>query len=170
MIGHRRIKVYEDNGHVHESDLYLPNIKSVVGFLEGVWDFSMYDTCFEGKNRISDIDGGVEYFGHTMLIEFKKSREALTRGQLLHAIRRAKHCNITTFFVFGETNRPVELLRFSPGCIEGTGFIKCDIISLGKEFTKWAKWAKKNTKVTDSDTDWTITQRYLNAVGGGKKS
>lgn len=170
MIGHRRIKVYEDNGKVFESDIYLPSIKSVTGFLEGVWDFSMYDGCFDGKNKLSDIDGAMEYFGHTMLIEFKRTRGALTRGQVLHAIRRAKHCNITTFFVFGETNRPEEFLRFSPACIEGTGFIKCDIIRLGKEFTKWAKWAEKNSKIKDDDTDWIITQRYLNSVGGGKKS
>ena len=41
MIGHRRVKVWEDNGDVKETELYLPNIKDIIGFLNGTWDLKM---------------------------------------------------------------------------------------------------------------------------------
>lgn len=169
MIGHRRIRVWEDNGAVNETEVYLPNIKDVVGFLNGTWNFTVYDDCFDGKNKLGDVDASLELHGHTMCIEFKRDRTALTTGQVVKAIRQAKHSNITTFFVFGDTNRPIEYLRFSPNCLEGTGFIKCDTRGLSKAFKKWGDWAKKNDLTAKGDIDWTIAKRYLNAVGGGKK-
>lgn len=169
MRGHRRIKVTEDNGQVQETDIYLPNIKNVIGFLNGTWNFSMYDDCFEGKSKLGDIDGSIELFGHSLVLEFKRDRTAITGGQLVKAIRMAKHSNVTTFFVFGDTNRPIEYLRFSPNNLEGTGFIKCDTITLGKAFKSWNDWAKKNDLTNRNDVDWVIAKRYLNSVGGGKK-
>lgn len=169
MIGHRRIKVYEDNGKVEETELFLPNIKSVIGFLNGTWDFTMYDDCFEGRSKLGDIDASIELFGHSLLIEFKRDRTALTTGQIVKAIRQAKHSNCTTMFVFGDTDHPVEYLRFSPNKLEGTGFIKCDTIELSKAFKAWNNWAKKNDLTKKNDVDWTIAKRYLNSVGGGKK-
>lgn len=169
MVGHRRVKVWEDNGKVEEAELFLPNIKSIIGFLNGSWDLKMYEGCFEGKNRLGDIDGSIELYGHSLLVEFKKERGALTGGQIVKAIRQAKHSNITTIFVFGETNRPTEYLRISPSCLESTGFIKCDIRGLSKVFTDWGKWAKKNDLTKKTDADWTTAKRLLNSVGGGKK-
>lgn len=169
MIGHRRIKVTEDNGRVEETDLFLPNIKSVIGFLNGTWDFTMYDSCFDGKNKLGDVDASIEMYGHTLLIEFKRDRSALTTGQIVKAIRQAKHSKATTVFVFGDTNRPTEYLLFSPANLQGSGFKKCDTISLGKVFKTWNDWAKKNSLLTQDDSDWTIAKRYLNSVGGGKK-
>lgn len=170
MIGHRRIKVWEDNGDVKETELYLPNIKDVIGFLNGTWNFSMYDDSFDGKNKLGDVDASIEMFGHTLLIEFKRDRKALTQGQIVKAIRQAKHSGITSLFVFGDTNHPVEYLRFSPNKLEGTGFIKCDTIGLSKVLRQWNDWAKRNSLTSRQDVDWTIAKRYLNAVGGGKKS
>ena len=169
VIGHRRIKVYEDDGRIEETELFLPNIKSVVGFLNGAWDLKMYEGCFDGTNRLGDIDGSVEVYGHTLHVEFKRDRTALTAGQIVKAIRQAKHSNITTVFVFGDTNRPTEYLRFSPSKLEGTGFVKCDTISLSKVFKSWCTWAKKNDLTKKDDGDWRIAKRYLNSVGGGKK-
>lgn len=170
MIGHRRIKVWEDNGKVEETELYLPNIKSVVGFLNGTWNFSMYDDSFDGKSKLGDVDASIELFGHTLNIEFKRERTALTTGQIVKAIRQAKFSNITTLFVFGDTNRPVEYLRFSPNLLEGTGFKPCDIMGLSKVLKDWNDWAKSNDLTSKTDTEWTIAKRYMNSVGGGKKS
>lgn len=169
MIGHRRIKVMEDNGTVEETDVYLPNIKSVIGFLNGTWNFTVYDDCFDGRNKLGDVDASIEMYGHTLMIEFKRDRSALTTGQIVKAIRQAKHSNITTLFVFGDTNRPMEYLRFSPNCLQGTGFHKCDTIGLSKVLRSWNNWAKKNDLTNRNDGDWTIAKRYLNSVGGGKK-
>lgn len=170
MAGHRHIKVTEDNGQVKETTLFLPNIKDVIGFLNGEWNLAMYDDCFEAKNRLGDIDASIELHGHSLLIEFKRDRSALTGGQLVKAIRQAKHSNVTTFFVFGETNHPTEYLRFSPKKLDGTGFIKSSTSDLCKAFSSWGKWAKKNDLTTPKDEDWTTAKRYLNSVGGGKRS
>lgn len=169
MIGHRRIKVWEDNGRVEETELYLPNIKSVVGFLKGTWNFTVYDDCFDGKNKLGDVDASIEICGHTLMIEFKKERSALTTGQIVKAIRQAKHSNITTIFVFGETDRPVEYLLFSPNNLDGSGFRKCDTIILSRVLKNWNEWAKKNSLLDHADNDWVTAKRYLNSVGGGKK-
>lgn len=170
MRGHRRIKVYEDNGNVNESDVFLPNIKDIIGFLNGTWNFTMYDDCFEGKNKLGDVDASIELYGHTLVLEFKRDRTALTGGQIVKAVRQAKHSNITTLFVFGDTNRPVEYLRISPNKLEGTGFIKCDVIGLSKVLKSWNNYARKNSLTGNDDgADWRIAKRYLNAVGGGKK-
>ncbi|MDE1381220.1 hypothetical protein PVN23_21745, partial [Bacillus licheniformis] len=77
---------------------------------------------------------------------------------------------ITTLFVFGDTNRPEEYLLFSPNNLQGSGFKKCDTIGLSKVLSNWNSWAKKNALTDRSDTDWTIAKRYLNSVGGGKRS
>ncbi|MDR7207581.1 hypothetical protein [Priestia megaterium] len=169
MIGHRRIKVWEDNGDVKETEVYLPNIRDIVGFLNGTWDLKMYDDCFDGKNKMGDVDASIELFGHTLLLEFKRDRTALTAGQIVKAIRQARHSNITTIFVFGDTNRPHEYLRFSPNCLDGTGFIKTDIIGLSKVLRSWHNYAKKNALTKKSDPDWKTAKRYLASVGGGKK-
>lgn len=169
MGGHRRIVVYEDNGKVKDTEVFLPHIRDIIGFLNGEWDLARYASCFDGKNRLGDIDGSIEMYGHTMVIEFKKERSALTAGQVVKAIRQAKHSNITTFFVFGETNRPVEYLRFSPKKLQGTGFVKCDTMTLTKAFREWNNFAKKNSLLGSDDADWNIANRYLNSVGGGKK-
>ncbi|MFX5501887.1 hypothetical protein ACM5ME_17970 [Bacillus subtilis] len=170
MIGHRRIKIWEDNGKVEETEVYLPNIKSIVGFLNGTWNFTVYDDCFDGKNKLGDVDASIEICGHTLMIEFKRDRAALTTGQIVKAIRQAKHSKITTLFVFGDTNRPEEYLLFSPNNLQGSGFKKCDTIGLSKVLSNWNSWAKKNALTDRSDTDWTIAKRYLNSVGGGKRS
>ncbi len=169
MAGHRRVKVWEDNGTVKETDLFLPHIKDVIGFLNGEWDLARYADSFEGSNRLGDIDGSIEMYGHTLVLEFKKERSALTAGQIVKAIRQARHSNITTFFIFGETNRPVEYLRFSPNKLSGTGFVPCDTMSLTKAFRQWNDYAKKNSLLGYQDSDWTIAKRYLNSVAGGKK-
>lgn len=169
MRGHRRIKVYEDNGQVKDTEVYLPNIKDIVGFLNGTWNFTVYDDCFEGKSKLGDIDASIELYGHTLVVEFKRDRTALTTGQIVKAIRQAKHSNITTIFVFGDTNRPEEYLLFSPKNLQGTGIQKCDTIILSKVFKNWNDWACKNALTSRHDNDWTIAKRYLNAVGGGKK-
>jgi len=170
MIGHRRVKVWEDSGAVKETEVYLPNIKDIIGFLNGTWNFTVYDDCFIGKNKLGDVDASIEIGGWTLNIEFKRDRTALTTGQIVKAIRQAKHSKITTLFVFGDTNRPFEYLRFSPNKLEGTGFIKCDTMGLSKVLKKWNDWALKNDLTNKTDIDWTIAKRYLNAVGGGKKS
>ena len=169
MKGKRKIKVWENDNLVEEGELFLPNIKSIVGLLQGTWNFRMYDNCFDGKNKLSDVDGSIEVYGHTLILEFKLERSALTAGQVVKAIRQAKHSNITTIFIFGQTDRPVEYLIFSPNNIKGSGFKKCNTAILSMVFHNWNNWAKKNDLTKVGDNDWAIAKKYLDSVGGGKK-
>ena len=160
MAGRRHVKVTEENGKVYEADVYLPQIRNIIGFLNGTWDLNPYADCFQGKSKLGDVDASIELFGHTMVVEFKRDRTALNQGQIVKAIRQAKFSNITTFFVFGDTNRPVEFLRFSPNCIKGTGYIKTDVTGLRKAFKAWAGWAERNSLIADYDESWAISKKY----------
>jgi hypothetical protein len=160
MHGHRKIKVYEDDGSVKETTVYLPQIRDVVGFLNGVWDLKMYADCFEGNNKLGDVDASIERYGWTLHIEFKRSRDDLNSGQLLKAINQARFSDITTFFIFGETNRPVECLKISPMDLRGS--IKpVNVMEVSKLFTEWEQWAKKNSKLSRKNLDWDIVKQYV---------
>jgi len=145
MKGKRLVKVVEADGREFEESIFLPQIRSVIGFLKGTLDLNPYADCFPSKCKLGDIDGTVEVFGHTLVVEFKVDRATLNKGQVIKAVRQAKYGNVTTFFVFRETNRPKEYLRFSPNCIEGTGFVSTDVSKLKASFRTWSHWARKNT-------------------------
>jgi hypothetical protein len=160
MFGYRKIKIYEDDGSVNETDVYLPQIRNIVGFLEGTWDLNMYANCFEGGNKLGDVDASIELYGWTLHVEFKRTRNDLNKGQVLKAIRQARHSDITTIFVFGDTNRPVEKLVFSPDNLVGSGIHPTNVMDLSKFFGDWGKWAKANSRIK-GENDWSIVNQYV---------
>lgn len=164
MKGHRRIKVYEDNGKIKDTEVYLPQIRDLVGFLEGVWDLNMYASCIEGTSKFGDVDGSTEVCGHTLHIEFKRSYDDLNSGQIVKAIRQARYSDITTLFVFGMTNRPTGYIRFSPFELEGTGLRETNVADLRKVIKTWATWAKEESRVSkrQHSKDFEIAKRYTN--------
>lgn len=138
----------------------LPNVRKLQGFLKGFWDFNVYQSAFPGRSKFSDVDGSIELYGHTLHVEFKESRYGMTQGQVLKAIRQAKHSNITTVFVFGKTNKPVLQLVFSPEYPEGLEYEESSVEILTKTFADWAKWAKDHDLVTDRTEEWAVARRY----------
>jgi hypothetical protein len=80
---------------------------------------------------------------------------------VVKAVRQARHSNITTIFVFGETNRPVEKLVFSPDRIVGWGIQPTNVMDLSKFFTDWGKWAKAHSLLSRGDNDWDIAKQYV---------
>lgn len=163
MLGHRRIKVEEDNGTTRTTEVFLPQIRDVVGFLNGVWDLNIYADCIDGSSKLGDVDGSTEIYGHTLHIEFKRSFDNVNAGQLVKAVRQARHSNITTLFVFGETNRPNSYMIFTPTNLEGSGLKKGNVVQIRKILKEWSKWAKKNSLVTGKTEreDWAIAKRYM---------
>lgn len=163
MIGHRRVKVYEDNGSVRDTDVFLPQIRDVIGFLQGVWDLNMYADCIEGASKFGDVDASTEVHGHTLHIEFKRSYDDLNNGQVVKAIRQARYSNITTLFVFGETNRPTHYIRFSPLDLNGTGLRETNVTELRKVIKAWATWAKENSLVSRQQhmADFRTAKQYV---------
>jgi hypothetical protein len=149
------------DGEVKEKfKMNLKNIRSLRGFLSGEWNLSVYDDCFPKFNRLADMDGSTEINGYTLHIEFKVSKRSLNKGQMLKAIRQAKYSNITTFFVFGKTDAPVEYLKISPQNYAEADFVECDEASLKAAFKEWSDWTKENNLVENRTEEWDIVKRY----------
>ena len=163
MKGHRRVKVYEDNGIVRDTEVFLPQIRDLIGFLQGVWDLNMYADCIKGNSKFGDVDASTEVCGHTLHIEFKRSYDDMNHGQIVKAIRQARHSNITTLFVFGMTNRPTHYIRFSPFELNGTGLRETNTADLKQVIKTWANWAEQNSVVTKLQhaRDFEVARRYV---------
>jgi hypothetical protein len=156
-----RVVTVTDQGKQKEKFyLGLPNIKRLKGYLQGFWNFNVYDECFPAKNSLSDVDASIELFGHTLHVEFKESKYALNRGQILKAVRQAKYANITTIFIFGKKDQPVEYLLFAPDNIEGSGFVPCDTDSLKEVFVQWSTAAESKNLVKNRTEEWNIVRKY----------
>lgn len=138
----------------------LPNIRSLKGFLQGAWDLSVYNDCFPKNNRLGDVDGSVEIFGHTLHVEFKSSRYGLNRGQVLKAIRQAEYSNISTIFIFGKTNHPVGYIFVTPQNLQAD-FKEADQESIKQVMKDWAKYAEENTLVKSKTAEWELVRHYF---------
>lgn len=138
----------------------LPNIRNLKGFLQGAWDLSVFSDCFPKKNRLGDVDGSVEIFGHTLHVEFKASRYSLTKGQMLKAIRQATYSNISTLFVFGKTNKPEGYIFITPQDLQ-PDYIAADQEGIKQVMSSWAKYAEENDLVQNKTHEWDLVQKYF---------
>lgn len=155
------ITVEQEGKQIEKFKVDLPNLLSLRGFLQGFWDFEVYNSVFPGKNKLSDVDGSIELNGHTLHIEFKASTWALDKdkGQKLKAVRQAKHSNVTTIFVIGKTNKPEHYKIFSPQIPEGTQLIPCTVEILRDVMDRWVKYSKENNLVESRKDDWNLVQK-----------
>lgn len=154
------VTVTKDGKQLEKFIVNLPNVRKLQSFLKGFWDFAEYHGAFPGRSRLADVDGSIELNGHTLHIEFKESSYAMTQGQILKAIRQAKHSNITTIFVFGKTDQPVKQLIFSPDQPDGGGYEESSKEILFTTLNRWAKWTKEHNLVDDRSAEWEVARRY----------
>lgn len=167
-VQNRKVVVYDnDNGKLLEKiDLQLPAMRSIAGFLKGEWNLDVYSDSFGGKNRLGDIDASVEIDGNHLVVEFKEHENSMNEGQLVKAVRMAKYCNTTTFFVFGKTNQPTRKIIISPKSQVGelTPTSEAELKSL---FSKWYSKAKLNpvTNRYGLQEDWTIAKSIMAGIG-----
>jgi hypothetical protein len=163
----RTVVVYEKGtGRTLEHvDINLPAMRSIGGFLNGEWNLDAYSDCFGGKNRLGDIDASIEIDGHHLVVEFKEHKNSMNAGQLVKAVRMAKYCNTTTFFVFGHTNKPIEKLIISPKNQKGE-FSRTSEEELKQLFSRWFSKAKLNPvkKRAELNSDWRIAKQILSEV------
>ena len=99
-----------------------------------------------------------------MHIEFKESKNSLTQGQVLKAINQAKFSNITTFFVFGKKDCPVEYLEFRPEELQPE-YIECSEESLAAAFKAWSDYAEANPLNLERTALWGLTSKYARGKG-----
>ncbi|MCY9324046.1 hypothetical protein [Bacillus haynesii] len=163
----RTVVVYEkETGRTLEHiDINLPAMRSISGFLKGEWNLDAYSSCFGGKNRLGDIDASIEIDGHHLVIEFKEHENSMNSGQLVKAVRMAKYCNTTTFFVFGKTDEPRKKIVIYPEDVEGT-LSPTDEKELKSLFSKWFSKAKLNPVAdrTKLQNDWEIANSIMKEV------
>jgi hypothetical protein len=138
----------------------LPNIRNLKGFLKGEWDLQLFDKCFPKKNRLADLDGSIELNGHTLHVEFKASRYANTEGQKLKAYRQAVNSNVTTIFVFGDTNNPVGYLKVSPQNPAEPEYKECGLDGIIEVFSEWSKYTAENNLVKDKTAEWNLIRSW----------
>jgi hypothetical protein len=159
----RTVKVYQNGLLIEQTEVDLPAVRSIAGFLNGEWNLDIYADCFDGNNRLGDIDASIEIGGHLLLIEFKRDKTALNKGQILKAIRTAKYCKTTTVFVFGETNEPKELIAFTEENPYGEGFQKTSVEDLKRRLRNWYKRAIYKSRVSDEDlkAEWEAVDKIM---------
>jgi hypothetical protein len=167
-VQERKIVVYDkSNGKLLEKiDLKLPAMRSIAGFLKGEWDLDTYSDCFGGKNRLGDIDASIEIDGHHLVVEFKEHENGMNKGQVVKAVRMARYCNTTTFFVFGKTNQPTKKIIISPKVLQGE-LSDTNEKELKFLFSKWFSKAKLNPMANRSEmtADWDTATQILGGIG-----
>lgn len=125
----------------------MTNIRNQNVFTQSWWDWTPYNSCFEGTNiRISDIDGIVERRGHFLWIETKRPGEEITKGQdIIHKalIDTGSFC---VLLLWGEVNEPESYrLIFEGGKAEeafvmGTKEMKLVV-------GRWFRWANRQKAI-----------------------
>lgn len=95
----------------------MTNIRNPRDFLDSYWDWTPYNSCFNGTNiRISDIDGIVERKGKFLLLETKKvnmSYEDIPTGQMIMFRELVKTGLFIIYIIFGKVNQPERLVVLS---------------------------------------------------------
>lgn len=143
-----------------------PNIRRIKGYLEGIWDFSLFNHCFPKNNKLSDVDSSIELEGHTLHIEFKGAKNGMNKGQLLKAIRQAKHSNITTMFIFGKRNKPEAYFMILPDAesergYKNTAYTPTNLEGVCDIFIRWCAYAQQNSLAENKTQEWNEVNRVL---------
>lgn len=132
------------------------NIRSVVGYIRGLWDWTFLNECFVRSSgattriRVADVDGIVERWGHFLWIEAKPERfddkYTITKGQqLTHDALKATRA-FTVIVVWGptETDMAYERLRDSD--------TEAMICALGKPTPTYIRIQYENGKIKEHAT------------------
>lgn len=149
-----------------------PNLNSLRGFLNGNWNFAAFNDCFKGRNRLGDVDASIELNGHTLVIEFKGSKNGMNKGQVLKAIRQAKYSAITTIFIFGKRDEPEAYLSLTPDAAEPAGYKSTGYVEAGFEevcevLKAWGDFVEANNLVTSKTEEWNGVTEVLSSLYGG---
>lgn len=153
------MKVYDrPTGKILEDchfDIDLKTIRSIKGFMKGVWSNEYINDAISGLNSFSDVDAHVERYGRSLFLEFKQSTESMNRGQVLKAIRQAKYQKTCTWFVFGETNNASQILKIDETGVEGefksSELLDIDMEELRKMISEWELFARRRKLINSPE-------------------
>lgn len=120
-------------------------IRNLNAFMAGLWDWDILKGCFGETNiRPTDIDGCVERNGQTLVIEAKGPGKEIPRGQYIMYETWAKTGIFTIMIVWGDKEKPQELLIFRP---DGRLVKKAtDLMGFRQEVAYWYSWANNRKR------------------------
>lgn len=135
----------------------IRGMRSLKGMLQGLWSLNPFSQGLSGRNGFSDVDAHTEIDGWGLVLEFKQNLGGLNQGQVMKAIRQAKFQRTCTWFIQGETDKPVKVLQVNGGLVEGEVQV-CDVLDtsiedLRKRISNWESWARANSLVKGNKTE-----------------
>lgn len=115
----------------------MTNIRSGEHYAESWWDWTPYNTCFEGTHiRITDVDGLVERNGQFLLIETKRPGIPVPMGQRILFDRITKQPNWHVLIIWGETDCPQKYMLWGYKPI-----VETDQNGVKSLIARWFKYA-----------------------------
>lgn len=115
-------------------------------FLAGFWNWSFLDECFEGKIKMSDLDGIVERRGHFFVLETKQNGVTVPAGQRIMFENMAKTGLITVVILWGKQNETEQMQVYYPNCAAPTP-IKVATNEDVQRVAKWWSYTVDDTKI-----------------------
>jgi hypothetical protein len=83
----------------------MQNIRDMQKFVSAICDWGPLNDCFQGKVRISDIDGIVERNGFFVFLEQKGAQMQIPVGQDILLSRLAQIPQFTVLIIFGNLDQ-----------------------------------------------------------------
>ena len=154
----RDVIVQDSEGKVLERFKFgCTGIRTLKGMMQGLWSLNPFSVGLSGRNGFSDTDGHTEIDGRGLALEFKQSFKAMSKGQVMKAIRQAKFQKTCTWFIEGQTDSPVRIFCINETGVEGelrvVEVVATDIEDIQVRIKAWEKWAKQNSLVKGNKTE-----------------
>jgi len=116
-------------------------------YLDSIWDWGVFDGCFGGKIRITDIDGAIERRGNTLILETKGFGVKTNTGQTIMFNSWRATGRFTILIVWGDPGKPIAFQ------IQGRDYVSpvmsCDIEKLTKLVSEWYKQANSGLGIDE---------------------
>ena len=108
----------------------VPNLRDRDAYRDAAWDWSIFNGCFGGKIRPSDIDGVVERKGHFLFLEAKAKRGRMGVGQeiLLRRLSGLPRCVVLV--MYGDNDNPESMQLIRGGNVERRQPCDLDIVRM----------------------------------------
>lgn len=168
--GDRTVIVENEYGMMLEKFKFNMNgIRSLKGMFQGLWSLNPFSKALSGKNGFTDVDAHTEIDGHGLILEFKQSFQSLNKGQVMKAFRQAKYQKTCTWFIEGETDRPVRMVCINETGVEGeaqvTVVFDTDIDSIREDIEEWETWSRRHSMVKGNKAiEWADVNEFIATV------
>lgn len=154
----RNVIVQDADGKVVERFIFgCTGIRSLKGMMQGLWSLNQFSEALSGRNGFSDVDAHTEIDGRGLVLEFKRSFKGMNKGQLMKALRQAKFQKTCTWFIEGDTDKPVRIFCINETGVEGelrVGEVEeTTLEELQARIKSWEAWAKANSPVKGNKTE-----------------